>query len=56
MIKTELDEISGIGSKTKNLLLKNYKSIDKIKRIPENELSSLIGLYRAKIIVDYFSK
>ena len=56
MIKTELDEISGIGSKTKNLLLKNYKSIDKIKRIPEDELSSLIGLYRAKIIFDYFSK
>ena len=45
-----LDEITGIGPKTKKLLMRKYKTIDGIKAASESELASLIGSKRAKII------
>jgi excinuclease ABC subunit C len=49
-IQSELSSIEGIGSKTEELLLKKYKSIDKIKKASLEELSSLIGSQKAEII------
>ena len=31
MIKSDLDQIKGIGPKTKEILLKHFESVDKIK-------------------------
>ena len=47
-----LDSIDGIGDKTKTVLLKKYKSIKKIKEAPENEVVTLIGMSKAKILLN----
>jgi excinuclease ABC subunit C len=56
MTITELDEISGIGPKTRIVLLKEFKSIRKIKATSKEELSKHIGERKAVIIIEHFSK
>ena len=51
-----LDNIVGIGPMTKELLLKTYKSPQKIKAVSINELSELIGKAKAKILIDEIKK
>lgn len=51
-IKSELDGIPGIGKKTIELLLNKYHSIDKLKQVPFDELSAVIGGSKAKKIAD----
>lgn len=55
-IKSELDAITGIGEKTKLLLLHKYKTVEKIKNLSFDELEKVIGKSKAKIITAYFSK
>ncbi|MEO9966164.1 MAG: excinuclease ABC subunit UvrC [Reichenbachiella sp.] len=55
-IKSELDDISGIGEKTKMTLLKEYKSFNKIQSALDSDLIQLIGKAKAKIIIDYVQK
>ena len=52
--KNELENIEGIGKTTIDLLLKKFKSVKNIKEKSIDELSSSIGLFKAKIIIDYF--
>ena len=47
---SELDNISGIGSKTKESLLLKYKTVSRIKSAPYEELVELIGKKRADIL------
>jgi excinuclease ABC subunit C len=56
MIKSEIDEVAGIGPKTKNLLLKHFGSVEKLKSATEEELLNLIGSSKARYILDYFNK
>jgi len=56
MVTTELDGIRGIGPKTKDVLLRKYRSIQKIKMVSKGELIKDIGLKKATIIVNYFTK
>jgi excinuclease ABC, C subunit len=51
-IVSELDAIKGIGDKTKTLLLKKYKSVKRLKEVPENELISLIGKAKTAVLQD----
>ena len=53
-LHSELDDIKGIGPKTKDLLIKQYKSVKKIKEQDISELSNLIGQAKAEIIYKYF--
>ena len=53
-LHSELDDIKGIGPKTKELLIKKYKSVKKIKEQDLSELSNLIGQTKAEIIYNYF--
>lgn len=53
-LHSELDDIKGIGPKTKDLLIKQYKSVKKIKEQDISELSNLIGQAKAEIIYNYF--
>ena len=53
-IKTQLDEIKGIGDKTKQKLLKKYKTIENIKDADFEDISALIGKQKAKILFEYF--
>lgn len=52
--KNELEEISGIGEQTAQRLLKEYRSVKRVKEVPEEELSKLIGVSKAKILLDHF--
>ena len=53
-IASELDEIKGIGAKTKEQLLKKFHSVKRIKEAKEKELSDLIGEAKAGIIYRHF--
>ena len=56
-ITSELDEISGIGEKTKILLLKQFKSVKKIREADFESLEKVVGKSKAeKIIVFLQSK
>lgn len=47
-----LDDINGIGEKTKELLLKTFKSIKRLKETPIEEIEKVIGPSKAKLIYD----
>jgi len=53
-LHSELDDINGIGPKTKEALLQKYKTINKIKGADIEELTSLIGKNKADILLNYF--
>ena len=55
-IKSELDNIFGIGEKTKFKLLKKYTSIKKIKKIKFEYLAKEIGNKKAKSIIKYLKE
>ncbi|MBE9469257.1 MAG: excinuclease ABC subunit UvrC [Bacteroidetes bacterium] len=56
MIKSELDEINGIGEKTKQKLLIELKSLKNIKKANFSELEKIIGKAKAKLIFEYLKK
>ncbi len=49
-LKTELEEIPGIGKKTAMALLKNFKSVKNIREADDQSLRDLIGEARAKAV------
>ena len=51
-IISELDAIKGIGEKTKEALLKKYKSVKRIREAPPAELEELIGKKKATLVVE----
>jgi excinuclease ABC subunit C len=56
MVNSELEQIKGIGVKTIKLLLSKYKSVSKLKAVSKENLVKEIGIRKANIIVDYFTK
>ena len=54
-IVSELDKLKGIGEKTKSTLLKKYKSVKRLKEVPEQELIELIGRSKTKILLEGLS-
>ncbi len=55
-LQSELDEIKGIGPKTKDALLKELKSVKRIKEADIQKLTEIVGTNKAQIIFDYFHK
>ena len=53
-LHSELDEIPGIGPKTKELLLKSFKTIKKIQETDIETISEVIGQKKAELIINYF--
>lgn len=53
--KNELEEIEGIGKSTAEALLKYFKSIKNIKEKTEEDIATVIGKKRAKLVTNYFS-
>jgi excinuclease ABC subunit C len=56
MIKSDLDQIKGIGPKTKDILLKHFESAEKIKDASVDELENLVGSAKTAILSEYFGK
>ena len=53
--KSELDSIKGIGPESKKLLLREFKSLKRIKEANEEQLTGVIGKAKAKILIAAFS-
>lgn len=55
-LDSELNKIDGIGEKTAISLIKEFKSVNNIKIKSIEELKSVVGQKRAKIVYDYYNK
>ncbi len=53
LTKSELDDIKGIGPKTKALLLNHFKTVEKIKSADIKELQRIIGNKKANLIKEH---
>ncbi len=51
-VASALDEIKGIGEKTKTALLQKFKSVKRIKEASIEELAEVIGFSKAQLIKD----
>ena len=55
-LHSELDDIKGIGPKTKEALLSKFKSVKKIKEASQEQLSEVLGPHKAEILAKYFAE
>lgn len=53
---TELEEIQGIGEKTAIELLKEFRSVKRIKEAKKEDLAKIIGHAKAEIIYQHYQK
>ena len=53
-LHSELDDIKGIGSKTRDELLQHFKSVKRIKETAEKDIAMVIGPAKATIIYQHF--
>jgi excinuclease ABC subunit C len=53
-LHSELDDIKGIGPKTRDELLNGLKSVKQIKEATQEKIAELIGPVKAKIVYEYF--
>lgn len=53
-IRNELEEIPGIGEKTATDLLREFKSVTRIKTLTERELTRVVGASKAALVWRYF--
>ncbi len=55
-IRSEFDQMSGIGEATQKRLLSHFKSLKRLKSADIKEIETIIGEKRAKIITEYFAQ
>ncbi|MBO6018070.1 MAG: excinuclease ABC subunit C, partial [Prevotella sp.] len=55
-LESELDNIKGVGQKTRDTLLNSLKSVRRIREATQEELSAVIGPAKAQIVYDHFHK
>ena len=55
-LKSELDDIKGIGPKTKETLLKTFKTVKRIRETSLDEIEKAIGKSKAEIVRNALSK
>lgn len=53
-LHSELDDIAGIGPKTRDLLLQKLKSVKRIKEADIQTLTEIVGTSKAELIANYF--
>lgn len=54
MVASELDEVKGIGPKTKEELFKRFGGIESIRRASLNDLTDLVGKSKGLLVFSYF--
>lgn len=54
-IASILDNVPGIGPKTKTLLLNRFHSVKRIKETEEDELAAVIGATKAKVLKEFLA-
>ncbi len=55
-LQSALTEIKGIGPQTEEILLKQFKSVKRLKEIDHSELSKFVGQAKAHLIIEHFKK
>ena len=55
-LQTSLETIPGIGEKTMITLLKHFKSVKRLQQATEEEIITVVGVSKAKKIVEFFEK
>ena len=55
-IHSELEQIDGVGTKTINTLLSHFRTVEKVRTAPFEELSALIGPAKARKVKAYFEQ
>lgn len=55
-IKSELEEIPGVGEKTIELLLKKLKSVKRVKESNLETLEEILGKVKGKVVWEFFNK
>lgn len=55
-LHSELDDIKGIGPKTKEALLKQFKSVKRIKEADSQSIIEVVGTAKGHIIYDHFHR
>ncbi len=53
-VVSELDGIKGIGPKTAQALIKAFKSVKRLREAPVDEVISVVGAAKARILFEYF--
>ncbi len=51
-VASELDDIKGIGVRTRDLLIKHFRSVKRIREASLEALSEVVGVNKAKILFD----
>ncbi|MFV0237055.1 MAG: helix-hairpin-helix domain-containing protein, partial [Flavobacteriales bacterium] len=54
-IQSELESIKGIGEKAIVKLLKNFKSVKRVKEASKEELKDVLGRHKGKLVYQYFN-
>jgi len=55
-LKTELENIPGIGKTTADKLLRHFKSVKRIREATEEELASIVNKTQLKTLIEYFNQ
>lgn len=55
-IQTSIELIPGIGEKTMIALIKHFKSVKRLSKATENEISDVVGLSKAKKIIEFYKE
>lgn len=53
-LQTSVETIPGIGEKTMLTLIKHFKSVKRMMQASEEEISKVVGLSKAKKIIDFY--
>ena len=56
VFKNELEQIKGIGKNTADSLLKEFRSVKRIKQLNEEELAVKVGKSKAQLIIKHFER
>ncbi|ESU23668.1 excinuclease ABC, C subunit [Flavobacterium enshiense DK69] len=55
-LNSSIESIPGIGEKTMQTLILHFKSVKRLKMATEREISDVVGLSKAKKIVEFYNK
>ena len=55
-LKTELENIPGIGKTTADKLLRHFKSVKRIREATEEELATIVNKTQLKTLIEYFNQ
>lgn len=53
---TELTNIEGIGERTAEMLIQEFKSVKRVREASQDEIEKIVGRKKARLLLDYFTE